>query len=457
MGIGCGARVSRANANIKPEPGENPLIVTDPTLSNNRHVANGYTWSDMRDEGPTHLPGPDRLGWWVVVSLLAAIIVHVLAFFALGHIKVALGFQEAEILRTQAIQLDQVEVLPPQMDEVAPSPEPIEVENTANLLEEIDVLASLPDDHELDFSPEVIDPEFAIQPQQPVADGRPEALDTDIAADFDLDTELPELGRTEAPLPLAAEGQVIVDPGDVSADDPLLDAFTEEIIRRGAEDGASKGTLDGVVTLDDLVGLPENVLVGKKTMLPSDLLFEYNSAELRESARVGLMKLALLVERNPGLYCWIEGHTDLFGGDAFNLDLSKRRAKSVKDYLATSLALPADKIITRGYGKTKPIVGDGDVDAQSPNRRVEIKMRRTLPPKDEPVVVAPPQPAPRPAPRPAPEPRPEPAPPRAVPIPEVPEVETPMPPRALPVQPDPPRALPVEEDPPRPPRAVPVD
>ncbi len=412
-------------------------------------VSDGYSWSDMRGEGPTHLPGPDHLGWWAMVALLIAIVLHVIAFFALGHIRVALGFEEAEMLRTQPIQLDQVEILPPEMDELTPDPEPVEVKDTATLLEEIDVLAALPEDHELDITPETIDPEFAIKPQQPVAEGQAEALDLDVAADFDLDTELPELGRTEAPLPLAAEGQVIVDPGEVSADDPALDAFTEEIIRKGVEGGAAEGTLDGVVTLDDLVGLPENVLVGKKTMLPSDLLFEYNSAELRESARVGLMKLALLVERNPGLYCWIEGHTDLFGGDSFNLDLSQRRARSVKEYLTGSLGLPGEKIITRGYGKAQPIIGGGSVDEQAPNRRVEIKMRRTLPPKDEPVLVNPPEP----------EPVPQPEPPKARPVepePGPPVLVRPDPPKAVPVEePDPPRAVPVEE--PAPPRAVPVE
>lgn len=422
-------------------------------------VSDSYTWSDMRGEGPTHLPGPGHLGWWAFAALLVAIILHVIAFFALGHIRVALGFEEAEMLRTKPIQLDQVEILPPEMDELTPEPEPVEVQDTATLLEEIDVLAQLPEDHELDISPDIVDPEFAIKPQQPLAEGQPEALDLDPAADFDLDTELPEMGRTADPLPLAAEGQVIVDPGEITAD-PALDAFTEEILKKGAEEGSAEGTLDGVVTLDDLVGLPENVLVGKKTMLPSDLLFEYNSAELRESARVGLMKLALLIERNPGLFCWIEGHTDLFGGDSFNLELSKRRAASVKSYLTESLALPGDKIVTRGYGKLQPIVAEGDVDQQAPNRRVEIKMRRTLPPKEAPVVVTPPKPKPEP------EPEPEEEAPKAVRVQpmrelDVPPVveEEPDPPKAVPVEePSPPRAVPVEEpEEPAPPKAVPVE
>lgn len=409
-------------------------------------VSEGYSWSDMRDEGPSRLPGPDHLGWWAGVALLVAIVLHAVAFLALGQIKVALGFDEAEEMRTAPINVDQVEVLPPAMDDLPAQPEPEAVPDAASLLDEIDVLNALPEDTELDITPDTIDPEFAIKPQQPLPEGAPQAIELDAASDFDLTSELPDLGRTEAPLPLAAEGQVIIDPGEVTVADPNLDEFTEEILKQGAGGNAPAGSLDGVVTLDDLVGLPENVLVGKKTMLPSDLLFEYNSAELRESARVGLMKLALLIERNPGLYCWIEGYTDLYGGDAFNIDLSRRRAQAVKIYLVESLRLPKERISTRGYGKTRPLVASGSVEEQAPNRRVEIKMRRTEAPLDEPVAEepAPPKPAPPVEPKPV-----EPVPPKAVPVAE-PEPEAP---KAVPVPEPAPRAVPIPEPVPR---AVPV-
>lgn len=416
-------------------------------------VSDSYSWSDMRDEGPSRLPGPDHLGWWAGVALLVAIVLHAVAFLALGQIKVALGFTEAEEIRTAPINLDQVEVLPPAMDDVPIDAVVQEIPDAASLLDEIDVLAQLPEDTELDITPDTVDPEFAINPQQPLAEGAPPTVEFDAAVDFDLASELPDMGRTEEPLPLAAEGQVIVDPGELSVADPALDEFTEEILKNGAGGNLVDGALDGIVTLDDLVGLPENVLVGKKTMLPSDLLFEYNSAELRESARVGLMKLALLVERNPGLFCWIEGYTDLYGGDAFNLDLSQRRAEAVKSYLVDSLRLPKEKIATRGYGKSRPLVASGTVEEQGPNRRVEIKMRRTEPLDDEPVLVQPEKPVLEPEPVmpmpveptppkavPVPEPEPEPAPPRAVPVPEPEPV-----PRALPVPEPVPRAIPVGE------------
>jgi outer membrane protein OmpA-like peptidoglycan-associated protein len=289
----------------------------------------------------------------------------------------------------------------------------------------------------------------------------------DPAEGFDIDTALPELGRTPEPMPLAADSQIIVDPGAAVADDSALDRFAEDLLKKGAGGNAEAGTLDGVVTLDDMVGLPADVLVGKMTMLPSDLLFEYNSAELRESARVGMMKLAMILEKNPGLYCWIEGHSDLYGTDQYNLELSQRRAAAVKNYLTGTLFLPGDKIETRGFGKTRPILKQGSVEEQAPNRRVEIRMRRKPAPPQ--IAIAPKEPsAPQPGPRSQPPPpaRPAPQPPvlvkpqRALPVEEAePPARrvTPLPeaPKARPVEEAPPKAEPVEEEP-EPPRAAEV-
>ena len=433
-------------------------------------MSEGYSWREVRGERPVRLPGPDHLGWWVAVALLVAVLLHAVAFLALGRVKIALGFGEAEALRTAPIQLDRVEVLP-EMDLIEPTLDDVPPPDAANLLEEIDVLAALPEDLEMEISPAVVNPEFAIQPQQAVPEGEADVVEIDASADFDLDSALPELGRTPSPLPLAAEGQVIVDPGEVVAEDPTLDEFTAEILKEGAGGRAKDGDLEGLVSLDDLVGLPENVLVGKKTMLPSDLLFEYNSAELRESARVGLMKLALLIERNPGLYCWIEGHTDLFGGEAFNQNLSERRAEAVKSYLVSSLRLEADRIIPRGLGESEPLVASGSVAEQALNRRVEIKMRRERPSAAQAVKVSP-QAAAQPEPAVAVE-EPEPEPPKAIlvkpkrdypkaevieepppPAPKARVVEPEATPRAIPIEEETPRAVPVEEEPPR---AVPVE
>ncbi len=426
----------------------------------------GYSWREMRESPPLRLPGPENLGWWAGVAFFIAIILHVAAFFALGHIKIGLGFTEGVEIQTGPVQVEQVEVLPPDRamdppEEIAPPPP-----DTHTLLEEIDVLAKLPEDTEMDIKPDINDPEFAVRLTNPALEGDPAGVVIDPAEGFDIDTALPELGRTPEPMPLAADSQLIVDPGAAVADDSALDRFAEDLLKKGAGGNAEAGTLDGVVTLDDMVGLPADVLVGKMTMLPSDLLFEYNSAELRESARVGMMKLAMILEKNPGLYCWIEGHSDLYGADQYNLELSKRRAAAVKDYLTGTLFLPGDKIETRGFGKTRPILKQGSVEEQAPNRRVEIRMRRKPAPPQ--ISIAPkepsdPQPGPRSQPPPA---RPGPQPPvlvkpqRALPVeepePPAPRV-TPLPeaPKARPVEEAPPKAEPVEEEP-EPPRAAEV-
>jgi outer membrane protein OmpA-like peptidoglycan-associated protein len=231
--------------------------------------------------------------------------------------------------------------------------------------------------------------------------------------------------------------------------DDDLGKFTDELLKRGAQGKVEKGTLDGIASLDELLGLPANVLVSKTTMLPSDLLFEFNKADLRESAKVGLMKLALLMDRNPTLYCWIEGHADLIGSDAFNQQLSMKRADAVKTYLVKSLRMDGDKIIPRGFGKSHPLVKGGTANEQAPNRRVEIRMRQTPPPKDQPAV-APPDEVAHPAQVVHPNP---PAPPAEV----VPPTLV-SPPKAVLVTPR--RALPVEEEvapPVATPRAEPVD
>ncbi len=409
----------------------------------------GYRWSDTRDEDTYRLPGSEHLGRWATAAMFVSILLHVLVFFALDQVKFALGIQQPEEISTGQINVRQVEVRPYEPDRALPPEETITPPNeTAALLEEVDLLDLLPDDPEIDIAPDV-DPAYALKISSPLAEGELDAPDTTVSSNFDLEADLPEFGRMESELKPAAVGQITVDPGAVEVDDGEMTKFTEDLIKRGNNGLVDNGKLVGVESLDELLDLPPNILLSKKTLLPSDLLFEFNRAELRESAKVGLMKLALLIDKNPNLYCWIEGHSDMIGGEEFNIELSRKRAESVKDYLVSSMRMDPDRIITRGFGKSQPLVADGDADAQAPNRRVEIRMRKT-PPTDEPVKITPkarPVPEPTAPPAPAPpkaimiKPNITPEPPKAMPVPEEPEVlkatpvEEPPVPRALPVEP----------------------
>ena len=390
--------------------------------------------------------------------MLLSILLHVVVFFALDQMKIAFKFEQARELTTRGVDIRQVEVRPLESEQSQPLENVVKPPtDTAALLDDVELLDKLPKDQELDMKPAIDEAEYALSMQKPALKGDPEALALDVSSGLEMDTDLAELGREPTSIKPAELGQLTVDPGSVQTDDSEIGKFTDDLIKKGANGKADNGTLDGVTSLDSLLDLPPNILLSKKTMLPSDLLFEFNSSDLRESAKVGLMKLGLLMDRNPGLYCWIEGHTDLVGGDEFNLNLSIKRADAVKNYLVGSLRMDASKIITRGFGRYEPIVTTGTAAEQSVNRRVEIRMRKTPPNKDQlkitPQKAAVVEEAPAPKavlvkPQRALPVQEEPPAPKAAPIEEMPESAPPL--RATPVEPEAPRAIPraqaVEEE-----------
>lgn len=404
----------------------------------NAPVANESSWRNGNGAAVYREPGHDHFGWWVLAAMLLSLLLHVVAFFALDRVKIVLGFPTSQELQTGPVNVDRVEISPPEVEELPPQdPSVTPPKNLAPLLDEIDVLDKLPKDAEIDMTADLDKPVFNVKIQNPAQSGDPDGATETSARGFIVDSDLKDFGRSETSLMPAADGQIVIDPGALKADEYDSSKVVDDLLKKGAGGKIEKGSLEG--TIDDVLGLPANVLVGKTTTLPGDLLFEYNSSELRESARVGLMKLGTLIDLNPGLYCWIDGYTDLFGGDEFNYTLSQRRAESVKRYLTESLRIDPKRIIPRGFGKMQPKVAAGSIDDQAPNRRVEIKMRKTLPPEVQ---------------------RPAPTPPKVDPVPTTTPVE-PTPPKAILVKP--PRALPVEETPPAPvapaapPRARPVE
>jgi outer membrane protein OmpA-like peptidoglycan-associated protein len=431
-------------------------------------VEGGYTWQDARGQSAYRLPGAESIGWWLAVAFLLSILVHVALFYALGRITMPLGFGRAAELQTGPVNVQQVEVRPAEWEQTAPM-EDIEQppKDVSSLLEEIDLLDKLPQDTEIEIRPDITEPELAIKLENPAMSGSLAGELSEPVPGPAIATEIAELGRMDEALEVVPEGRVIIDPGAAASDMLDPDAFTEELLKKGAEGVSDRGALKDFTSLDDMIGMTGNTLLDKKAMIGSDLLFEYNSDVLREHARLSLMKVAMLIDRNPGLHCWIEGYTDLFGGDEFNLDLSRRRAAAVKAYLVGALQLPPDKLVVRGFGKERPVVAGGSVDEQALNRRVEIKMRKE-PGADDAVIVkpkrtipvvgtSPPAPqAPPPAASVVPPARPRlmpPAPPAAPRAQPVPEPQVPL--RAVPAPAaEPPRAQPVGEPPP--PKAQPV-
>ena len=133
----------------------------------------------------------------------------------------------------------------------------------------------------------------------------------------------------------------------------------------------------GFTNLDELLSGSGRVGNGTSPILmPTDLLFDYDSATLRPGATASLQKLGRLILRNPQAVFKVEGHTDSFGSDEYNLVLSQRRAETVKDWLVQNMNVDPNRIQTQGFGKTRLLVpGDRSVEEQQLNRRVEIVIR----------------------------------------------------------------------------------
>lgn len=101
--------------------------------------------------------------------------------------------------------------------------------------------------------------------------------------------------------------------------------------------------------------------------------FEYNASVLTSLARANLDEFAAAL-KDPNLSggsFLVEGHTDGIGGDAYNLDLSMRRASAVVDYLR-SKGVPESRLVARGLGKQRPLTKD---PMSSANRRVETRLK----------------------------------------------------------------------------------
>lgn len=100
--------------------------------------------------------------------------------------------------------------------------------------------------------------------------------------------------------------------------------------------------------------------------------FENNSAELKATSYEVLDEIADYLNQRTDLAVEIQGHTDGRGSRAYNLDLSKRRAESVKAYLVKK-GVAADRMTAKGFGPDRPIATNETSAGRAENRRVEFK------------------------------------------------------------------------------------
>jgi len=135
------------------------------------------------------------------------------------------------------------------------------------------------------------------------------------------------------------------------------------------EDGAAM-----VSNIRVAIGAPDtrNKLMTEGKLVTYGIYFDVNKDIVKPESYGTLKDIAAVLNEVPDVKVKIVGHTDSDGADATNLDLSKRRAASVKAELAKSFNVNGDRLITDGMGETQPVAQNDTPVNKALNRRVEF-------------------------------------------------------------------------------------
>ena len=338
----------------------------------------GYSWRNARYGSSFLLPRSEHFGRWVLMAVIMGVLFHGALYYALEKIPVLVEyFNDSDKMESDPAEMTMVSH--PQKAIETPEPRSIDAppEDPLKVSKEIAEIEDVMDEA-------IIDPEIDInlvdiKMQAPALSGDALADQFEPVRGPDLELDIPELGRNNALLDNPLSADIKVDTGQAVADIFDPDKFTRDMVKKGADGQSAEGLLKGFTTLEDMKKLSGNALENAKALIGSDLLFEFGKSELKSSARHSLMAVAFLIDKNTEMFCVLNGHTDMFGDAVKNKELSLKRAEAVRTWLVNSVLIDPKRVIVIGHGKNKPIVKQGDRNAQAINRRVVIEMKRNAP------------------------------------------------------------------------------
>jgi len=174
----------------------------------------------------------------------------------------------------------------------------------------------------------------------------------------------------------------------------------EEAVKAVNRLGPERGAVPLVEKVVDIIGLPTISISGasigiSKTLqdlgakkvgteiqltLSADILFDFDRWEIKKKAETVLHQVSKGIIESNKKNIIIEGHTDSKGSEAYNFELSGKRANAVKDWFISIARLTEVRFQTKGYGESRPIApntnpdGSDYPDGRAKNRRVEIRI-----------------------------------------------------------------------------------
>jgi outer membrane protein OmpA-like peptidoglycan-associated protein len=174
--------------------------------------------------------------------------------------------------------------------------------------------------------------------------------------------------------------------GDTVSADQILNALKPKPATRGlstgpqvdtaaqAKESSFVDTLRNRKTRSLSLGEREEIaeIAATKPKIDLEIRFDYNSSDISRNAMPAVQELgkALSDASLKESTFVVAGHTDAVGGEAYNQDLSERRADTIKKYLTEKYGLNGANLVTVGYGKTKP--KDPNAPLDPVNRRVQV-------------------------------------------------------------------------------------
>lgn len=186
---------------------------------------------------------------------------------------------------------------------------------------------------------------------------------------------------------LLAEEQAEVAPEPDTDGDGVVDSLDECPETPAGTPVDSKGCAtnvdsdgDGVPDVKDQCpdtpkGAKVNALGCSKPLILKGVNFHFDSDQLTEDAKAILKPIAQAHhEFHDDVNLVIGGHTDSQGSDAYNADLSQRRAESVRQFMIAN-GCKAERLTAKGYGESKPIADNGTKAGRAENRRVELTVK----------------------------------------------------------------------------------
>ncbi|MBQ4834350.1 OmpA family protein [Pseudoalteromonas sp. MMG010] len=110
-----------------------------------------------------------------------------------------------------------------------------------------------------------------------------------------------------------------------------------------------------------------------RLVMPANITFASDQSYITSGFYNTLDAIAKVMNKYEKTYLSIQGHTDSTGKDSYNMNLSRDRAQSVKNYLVNQQIIAA-RMSTRGYGESQPVASNDNANGRALNRRVEIQI-----------------------------------------------------------------------------------